>query len=99
MSTLYTSWDTMTPCRTESLLNSATKTTPVGKGVGLRLFRHLFRHAIGSDLEGLGLGLPWFLVGNEGMRALFHPLNGVYRALIPSFPTKSRGLGCRVFRV
>ena len=35
----------------------------------------------------------WFLVGNEGMRALYIPFKGLYRALVPSFPTKNQGEG------
>ena len=35
--------------------------------------------------------IGWFLVGNEGMRALYTPFKGLYRALIPSFPTKNQG--------
>ena len=34
----------------------------------------------------------WFLVGNEGMRALYKPLKGICWALIPSFSTKSQGV-------
>ena len=33
----------------------------------------------------------WFLVGNEGIRALYDPFKGICRALIPSFPTKNQG--------
>ena len=33
----------------------------------------------------------WFLVGNEGMRALYVPFKGLHRALTPSFPTKNQG--------
>ena len=38
---------------------------------------------------------PWFLVGNEGMRALYNPLKGICRALIPSFPTKNQPVLCK----
>ena len=34
--------------------------------------------------------VPWFLVGNEEMRALYVPLKGLFRALLPSFPTKNQ---------
>ena len=34
--------------------------------------------------------LGWFLVGNEGMRALYIPFKGLYRILLPSFPTKNQ---------
>ena len=34
--------------------------------------------------------ISWFLVGNEGIRALYIPFKGLCRALIPSLPAKNQ---------
>ena len=68
------------------------------------IFRQLSGAIPGFGVWGLGFGTsegnaklptrtcstPCFFVRNEGMRALYNPLKGICRALIPSFPTKNQ---------
>ena len=45
-----------------------------------------------SQLHRVDVGFSgWFFVGNEGMRVLYNPLKGRYRALIPAFPSLNQG--------
>ena len=46
------------------------------------------------DLKTTLLGFPpWFLGGSEGLRALYHPLKGIYRALSPYEELASFSIG------
>ena len=49
--------------------------------------RSLLANEVGRVASEKG---PWFLVRNEGMRALYIPFKGLHRALTPSFPTKDQ---------
>ena len=44
-----------------------------------------------ANMLGLAPGMTYcWLAGNEGMKALYNPLNGIYGALIPSFPANQQ---------
>ena len=70
----------------------------LGLSFGFRVYRVTLQEKSLPELKGSCSWGPltgWFLVGNEGMRALYSPLKGKYRALIPSFPTKNQEVKAR----